>query len=291
MRRIEYTAPETLASCLEALSFSAGAVALAGGTDLIPRLKGDGSGPRTVVSLRNVEALRSVKSGSDLALGAMTRLADVATRVAIPESCEAIREAAGLIGSWQIRNVATLGGNLCNAAPSADTAPALLCLNARAVMVSVDGERTCSLAEFFRGPGETVLNPGELLRSIVIPASSPTSGSSYVRHTPRRRMDLAVAGVGVALTLEGEAIVAAKVGLGAVAPTPIRALRAEEALIGRAPSNGWLDDVAEAAGAECAPIDDPRASAAYRKHLVAVLVKRAVGVAHERAMAAQERDA
>ena len=291
MRRIEYTAPETLESCVEALSLSAGAVALAGGTDLIPRLKGNVAGPKTIVSLRNVEALRSVESGKDLNLGAMTRLADVSAHIVIPDSCEAIREAAGLIGSWQIRNVATVGGNLCNAAPSADTAPALLCLDARAVMVGADGERTCSLAEFFRGPGAAVLKPGELLRSIVIPEPSPMSGSSYVRHTPRNRMDLAVAGVGVAVTLEDDAIARASIGLGAVAPTPIRAPRAEATLIGRAPSKGWLDDLGEAACAECAPIDDQRASAAFRRHLVEVFVKRAVGVAYERAMAAKGRDA
>ena len=268
MKSTDYHAPETLDACLEVLKTLPEASALAGGTDLIPRMKKRRFSRMAIVSLRRVEELCSWDTADTLTIGAMTRLARVAGDLQ-SGAFEALREAASLIGSRQIRNVATVGGNLCNAAPSADTAPALLSLNASAVIVSAQGERSLPLTDFFRAPGETVLGPGELLRSVTIPRPSRSTGSSYLRHTPRSRMDLAVAGVGVALTLEDEVIVQTRIGLGAVAPTPIRALQAEAALIGRAPGKGWLDDVAEAAAAECAPIDDQRASEAYRRHLVA----------------------
>ena len=289
MRKMDYHAPVRLDACLEMLSRWPDASVLAGGTDLVPRMKERLLAPGPIVSLRSVGELASWDTAEGLALGATARLAEIMDR-SLPAALEGLRESASLIGSRQIRNAATVGGNLCNAAPSADTAPALLSLDARVDLIGEKAERTLPLAEFFRGPGQTVLRAGELLKVIRIPTPLPLSGSCYVRHTPRGRMDLAVAGVGVSVTLERDTIAQARVGLGAVAPMPIRAAQAEAKLVGRVPGDGWLEDAAKAAATECVPIDDQRASAAFRRHLVAVLVRRAVSIAYTRAIGSQGRE-
>jgi carbon-monoxide dehydrogenase medium subunit len=180
--------------------------------------------------------------------------------------------------------MATIGGNLCNASPSADTAPPLIALAAEAVIAGLNGEKRIMVEEFFLGPGITALQPGELLKEIRIPDWPARSGSFYLRHTPRAWMDLAFASVSAVVTLDEQGrINGARLALGAVAPTPIRAFGAEEVLEGQSPGEDLLAEAGRRAAAICQPIDDLRASAEYRRHLVSVLTQRALRQAIQRA--------
>ena len=212
-----------------------------------------------------------------LSIGATRTAGKVAGNPLICQDYTALAVGAGLIGSVQIRNMATIGGNICNASPSADTAPGLLVLDARAVLAGAEGERTLALEDFFLGPGKTALQPGELLVRLELPSPLVHSGSFYLRHTPRAWMDLAFVGAAAAVQLgeEGE-ILSVRIALGAVAPVPMRAFRAEERLTGCQPDKTLLAEVASLAASEARPIDDLRASADYRRHITAVLTRRAI---------------
>jgi carbon-monoxide dehydrogenase medium subunit len=180
--------------------------------------------------------------------------------------------------------MATVGGNICNASPSADSVPPLLALGAEIVLANAQGERTVPLNEFFLGPGETVMQPGELLKEIAIPKPPKGSGSYYLRHTPRAWMDIATVGVAAYISLDKTGkIIKSRIALGAVAPTPIRAEKAESILHGQLPVEGSLEEAGMAASQETSPISDVRASADYRKHLVSVLTQRALRGAVEKA--------
>jgi CO/xanthine dehydrogenase FAD-binding subunit len=182
-----------------------------------------------------------------------------------------------------VRNLATLGGNLCNAAPSADMAPPLLALEAEAVIVGPKGERRVPLATFFTGVRRTVLAPDELLLEIVVPAPGPRSGGNYLRHTPRRELDIAVVGVASQLTLSNGVCSKARIALAAVAPTPVRATAAEQALEGKPVTPEAIERAAELAVGVAKPISDQRGSADYRLHLVRVLTGRTLRTALARA--------
>lgn len=285
MKRFDYYDPQALQECLEILGGNTGAIPLAGGTDLIPRLKSTANPATALVSLRRIEELKRISANGTLAIGATTTLAEILQAAQGHNIPAAILDAAACIGSVQIRNAATLGGNVCNAAPSADTAPALLVLGGRAIIADCTGERTMALSDFFAAPGVTALVPGELLTRIEISSRRPGWGSCYMRHTPRSRMDLAVVGVAVALQVEGASIADASIALGAVAPTPMLAQEAAERLIGQDPALKCVEEAAALAAAACSPIDDVRATADYRRHLVSVLVQYAVGTAYARARA------
>lgn len=284
MRRFDYLAPRSLAEALEMMSDRPGAVPLAGGTDLLVQMREGHRSIETLLSLRRVPEVQGWAHNGALAFGSAVTVGQIAADPQIREDWTALSMGAGLIGSVQIRNVATVGGNVCNAAPSADTAPPLLVLGAQAVIAGARGERTVPLEAFFLGPGQTVLRPGELLKEIVVPRPPQRTGSFYVRHTPRVRMDLAVAGVAAAVTLESDGtIAAARLALGAVAPVPMRANAAEALLSGHAPTDELMREAGAAAAQEARPIDDLRASAEYRRHLVDVLTRRALGGALTRA--------
>ncbi len=287
MRPFEYHAPQSLDEAIALLrDRGEGARPIAGGTDIVVQMKEGRTKfayPQTVVSLTRVPELRGIEFGESdgLRLGAATSMAEIAQAPVIRERYLALAEGAGVVGSLQTMNMGTVGGNVCNAAPSADTAPALLTFEAEAVIVGPTGRRSMPIAEFFLGPGITALAPGELLAELRLPAPPPNTGSSYERHTPRKQMDIAVVGVGVVLTLSGDTIQRARVSLGAVSPTPIRAPRAEAALEGQPATDETFARAAEAAAAECSPITDIRASAEFRRHLVKVMtmwqLKRAAG--------------
>lgn len=289
MRTFEYRAPETIDEAVSLLKEAGGSARpLAGGTDLVVQMKERATRfpyPGTIISLDRVSELRGVdfSDADGLRIGAGATMADVATHPAVRERYTALAEGAGLVGSLQTMNMATIGGNVCNAAPSADTVPPLLVYEAEAVIVGPDGRRTLPLAEFFRGPGETALAPDELLAELRLPL--PPSGTSavYRRNTPRKQMDIAVVGVAVALTLSGEAIERARVALGAVAPTPLRAISAEAALQGETANEETFAKAAEAAVQDSSPITDIRASAEYRRRLVKVMTARLLAEAANRA--------
>lgn len=285
MKRFDYYTPHSLAECVEILKSSKQAVPIAGGTDLIPKMKRTDRQADTLVSLRQLQELEGISRNGSLVIGAATRLSYILGQAEEAQVPAGLIDAIGFIGSRQIRNIATLGGNLCNAAPSADAAPPLLALDAHAVIANPSGERRIPLHSFFQAPGQTALMSGELLKQVELPRVGPNAGSCYLRHTPRERMDLAVVGVGVSLEVEQGAISSARIALGAVSPTPLLAEDAASELIGQQLTMEVLSNVAARAVDACSPIDDIRASAAYRRHLVMLLVKRATAVAYERAVA------
>jgi carbon-monoxide dehydrogenase medium subunit len=272
-----YFAPGSLAEALEILHLHPEAQVLAGGTDLLVQAKENKRSIQALVSLRRIPDFDTIASNGKVSVGAMWSAGKVAADPGICQDYLALALGAGVIGSVQIRNMATVGGNICNASPSADTAPGLLALGARVVLASLQGERSLALEDFFLGPGKTALLPGELLLRLELPHPPARSGSFYLRHTPRSSMDLAFAGAAAAVQLgeQGE-ICSARIALGAVAPTPIRAFRAEERLASCQPDDTLLDEAALLASGEAQPIDDLRASAEYRRHITAVLTRRAL---------------
>jgi carbon-monoxide dehydrogenase medium subunit len=197
------------------------------------------------------------------------------------------------VGSIQIRNLATVVGNVCNAAPSADTAPGLIALGAKVQIAGPGGRRSMLVENFMTGPSQTALKPGELVTGIQVPTPGPRTGSAYVRHTPRNAMDIAVVGVGAAVTLAPRtgACQDAKIVLGAVAPTPIRARAAEKILRGQKPTDALIAEAAEIAAGDARPISDVRASADFRREMVRVLTRRMVTAACEATSGAKRRAA
>jgi len=292
VRKFEYFAPTSLDEAIQLLSRDGnGGRALAGGTDLVVQMKEGGAKfpmPSYVVSLRRLPEIKGIEFGEreGLRIGAGVTMAEVAESALIRERYPLIAEGAGLVGSLQTMNMATVGGNVCNAAPSADIVPPLLACDADAVIAGPSGRRTLPLEEFFLGPGVTTLQPRELLVELLAPPPAPRTGGAYARHTPRKQMDIAVVGVGVALTLSASDVIErARIALGAVAPTPVRAREAEAVLVGQAVSDGVFAQAAEAAAAECRPISDIRGSAEFRRHLVRVMTERLLREAVERARA------
>ncbi len=253
---------------------------LAGGTDLIPKLKGRLIAmPKCVLDLKGIGGLDYVREegGGGLAIGALASLSSVGGSFLVKERFSVLAEAVGSIASRQIQNRGTVVGNLCNAVPSADSAPALLCLEAMVECVSVGGERSVPVEEFFVGPQRTVLGRDEVVREIRIPALSERARGVYVKLSPRSRMDLAVVGVAAVVLLEGGVVKDVRIGLGAVAPRPMRAKKAEGVLRGQSSRDELLAQAAKVASEEARPISDHRASGEYRRMMVEVLVRRALG--------------
>ena len=277
MKRFEYLAPTSLEQALEMLAARPEAIPLAGGTDLLVQMKERQRPVAALLSLKRLPELHAIRQNGELFLGAAATAGSVARQPRIQQDFTALAAGSGLIGSIQIRNIATVGGNLCNASPSADAAPPLLVLGAQALIAGLDGERSLDLEAFFLGPGRTALQPGELLVGIRLPAPPERSGSFYYRHTPRAWMDIAFVGVAAAVTLDDKGRIShARLALGAVAPVPMRARQAEGLLSGNSPSEELFEAAGQLAAAESQPIDDLRASAAYRRHLVGVLTRRAL---------------
>lgn len=254
-----------------------GGYLLAGGTDLIAQMKAGQRAPTKIVDVKQIPEMVHVGATSDggLEIGAAVSCTTLAGNAHIREHHTGLHDSVQLIGSLQIQNRATLGGNICNAAPSADAVPALIADGAVARITGPDGERTLALEELFAGPGKTHLGPGELLVSITLPKPAMRSASAYLRFTPRREMDIAVVGAAACIALdERGTIAAARVALASVAPTPVRAPSAEQALIGQPATAATFAAAATAAQSDATPISDTRGSADYRRDLIAVLVRR-----------------
>lgn len=285
MRRFELALPRSIKTCLATLAQrGADAKLVAGGTDLLPQLKNGLLKPAFVVDLSGVPPLRRLKADRQgLRVGAAVTAREIELHAGVREGYPALAESGALVGSVQIRNLATVGGNLCNAAPSADMAPPLLALDAEAVIAGPHGERRVPLASFFLGVRRTVLAHDELLVELVVPAPGPRSGGNYLRHTPRRELDIAVVGVASQLTLTGGVCAKARIALAAVAPTPVRATAAEQALEGQPVTPELIERAAELAVGAAHPISDQRGSADFRRHLVRVLTRRTLTTALARA--------
>ena len=258
---------------------------VSGATDLLMQLKRGETAPECLIRLGEVRELDFIthdESGG-LRVGALTTVGEVANSQLIRSKFSILAQAAGMLGTPAVRNQATLGGNLCNAAPSADTAPPLLVLGAMVKIVGKGGEKIVPLEDFFVGPGQTILGPDRLLAEIQVPNIPAHSGGTYLKQKRRQGADLAVAGVAALVVMRGEVLEDVKIALGAVAPTPIRARKAEGILRGRKADPDLLGKSSQAAVGEASPIDDIRGSADYRRKLLAVLTKRAVAQAIQQA--------
>jgi CO/xanthine dehydrogenase FAD-binding subunit len=278
--KFDYLRPGTIDEALSLFSqYRGGAKAIAGGTDLLPKLKRrEIQAPEYLIDLKGIPDLDYIEHDEDggLRLGPLVTIHAVEISPMIGAGFGVLCQAAQSMASVQVRNKGTVAGNVCNAVPSADTAPALLTLEASLKLTSQEGERTVDIEDFFTGPNETVLADGEILREIHVPDLPPHSGGSYQKLTPRRSMDLAIVGVAAVVVAEDGICRDVRIALGAVAPTPIRARRAEDVVRGQELSDEIIERAAQIAAGECHPISDHRAAAQYRCDMVEVLTRRAI---------------
>ena len=278
IRPFDYWAAPGLNEALNELDLhGADAKVIAGGTDLVLNLKKKNVQPRRVISLHNLNELDFVQSDdSRVRIGALTKHADLAANPFLKQHLPILCEAVGLIGSWQIRNVGTIGGNICNASPAADSAPALLVLNAQLIVASKKGEKKIPIESFFSGPGKTALEAGQILKEIVIELPRQRSAGCYLKLRRRKAVDVSLAGVAFQAETGPDGKTLAKVGiaLGGVAPTPVRAPEAEEILVGLTVDEAItkVSDCAKMVVKAASPIDDVRATASYRRTIVDVFV-------------------
>ena len=284
--RFEYIEPRSIPEiCSLLYRYGDEAKILAGGTDLLVRMKEKEIRPRYLIDLKAIPGLNFIRyvEGSGITIGALTCLSDLEESPLIQEKARILTRAAPTIGAIQTRNKATLGGNLCNASPASDMAPALLALEARIKLIGLGGERIIPLEDFFLGPGKTCLNPGEILAEIIIPGKMLGKTGVYLKHSTRRALDLAIVSTAVVMETGSDRayIQDIKIALGAVAPTPLRLKSVEEMLKQELPEEPLLEQAAQKAATEVSPITDLRASAEYRREMVRVLLKRGIKSAWE----------
>ena len=274
----DYFQPDTLEGALSLLRQYKGQVlVIAGGTDLLLKQIKETTANIVLVDINKIPELMEISSSEQgVRIGAACSLAEIVNSSFMTVNLNVLSSGASIVGSPQIRNLATIGGNLCNAAPSADSAPPLLVLDAQMELASLQERRQVSLASFFLGPGLTTLKADELLTTILIPPQASNAKAVFLRHAPRRAMDLAIASVAVQLWYADDQI-QGRIALGAVAPTPIRAAQAEALLLSKpTPDESTFRAVAHCAAEEAAPISDVRASAGHRRKMVEVLTFRAL---------------
>ena len=285
MLETRYEAPLTVQDAVALLAEDNDARILAGGTDLLVQVRSGRPAPSAFVDIKRIPEMSQLEiDGEGLRCGAGVPAAVIFENETVHSLWPGLAEATDLIGSTQIQGRATWSGNLCNASPAADTVPALVAAGAEVVVAGPKGERSVAVEDFCTGPGQNVLEAGELVARFHVPAPAPRTADAYLRLIPRSEMDIAVVGAGVSLTVdEGGVVTHARVALGAVAPTVLRVDAAAEALVGSTLDDAALSAAAEAASAAANPIDDKRGTVAYRKHVAGVLTRRATAIAYERA--------
>jgi carbon-monoxide dehydrogenase medium subunit len=282
MVRFEYFEPGTLDEAVALLvRYSGQASLLAGGTDLLVEIKEHLRRPQHVVNIKKIPGIAALAydDRTGLRFGALVTAREIEISPIALAKYPGLAQAARELGSIQVRHRATVVGNICRASPSADTLPPLIADGATVRIYGPVGERTVALEAFCTGPGKTVLAPGELVTEIAVPPPPPRTGKHYLKHGRRKAMELATVGVGVTLTLDGGACREIRIALGAVAPTPIRARQAEDALRGRTLDGATIEAAARIAMSECRPISNVRGSAEYRREMVGVLTQRAIAQA------------
>ncbi len=283
---MRYEAPETIDAAVGLLAGAGGtARVLAGGTDLLVQMRSGLVEPALVVDVKRIAALRAIEAvDGGFRIGAAVSGAELGECAALVAAWPGVVEAAELIGSTQIQGRATLGGNLCNASPAADSVPALIAAAALATIAGPDGTREAPVADIATGPGATSLASGEFVTSIFLPRRPPRSGDAYLRFIPRTEMDIAVVGAGVSLTLDDDGVCRdARVALGAVAARVLLVAEAGAALDGSRLDDAALARLADAASAACRPIDDKRGTIEFRTKVAGVLARRAAVIARDRA--------
>ena len=295
LNTFEYVKPNGLGEVLEVLDQlkEKNALVLAGGTDLIPALRAEARKADYLVDISGAPLNGVVFEPEQARIGSLVTFARLCQDVEMWTKLPAVAEAAGQVGAVQCRNLATIGGNLCTAVPSLDSAPALLALGAKVRLQSKSGERLVPIEKFFVGPRRSVLQPGEILTEILVPLEEGFA-VSFLKMGRRKALTLSIVNAAAGLALDNHGAVSkVRIALGAVAPTPVRAPKAEQLLLGRKPSTEVLTEVAAMASTEIAPISDLRASADYRRKMSAVLVRRALEKSlgrlrgEERALAAE----
>ena len=281
---MRYAAPTTIDEARALLAGDAGAIVFAGATDVVPQMRGGRPEPSMLIDLKKIDRLMSVSlDGDTWHVGAAAPSSALTANAAFAADFPGLTEAAGLIGSDQIQNRSSLGGNLCNASPAADSVPALVVNDAIAVIAGSDGERRVPVADVVTGPGQTSLAHDEIVVCFELARPAARTSDAYLRLIPRTEMDIAVVGAGVRITLDGDgAVSAATVALGAVAPTVVRVPAAEAALVGSRLDDDALAAAADAASDACNPIDDKRGTISYRRQVAGVLTRRAAGIAADR---------
>lgn len=259
------------------------AVLMAGGTDVILLIHAKAIPAELVIDIKEIPGLDEIKyvEGEGMHIGALAKLFDIQSSSVVEEKMPALCDAARYVASPQIRRKGTMAGNICNASPSADTASILVAMKAVVKVYNVKGEKEIPIDEFFKGVKKTVLEPGDVVTEIFIPELKKGEGSAYFKHSVRKAMDLAIIGVGSKITMDGSKITDARICMGGVGITPLRAKNAEKILIGNEITDELLEQAGVAASEECSPISDVRASAEYRKDMVRVYTKRAVKKAVE----------
>lgn len=286
MTNIQYLAPRTLDEAIGAFA-AAGSAAriMAGGTDLLVQMRSGAVRPGLIIDIKKIAEMTSIKETADggFRIGAAVPGAVLAEHARFGKVWPGVLEAINLIGSTQVQGRASAGGNLCNGSPAADSVPAMIAAGAIATVLGPNGPRQLPVEQVPAGPGRTRLAPGEMLVSFAFPPRPPGSGDAYLRMIPRTEMDIAVVGCGVSLTLNDGICTAARVSLGAVAPTVLLVETAAKALIGTGLETATLDAAAEACRSACRPIDDKRGTIAYRTTIAGVLLKRTVAIAAKRA--------
>jgi aerobic carbon-monoxide dehydrogenase medium subunit len=285
--RFEYHAPASIQEALDCLSQCAGkAKVFAGGTDLLVSMKKREQVPEHLINLKGIKGLNAIRydEKQGLAIGGLATVGDIERSRIVKEKFSALWDAVSVMAAPQGRNLGTIGGNLCSAVPSADTAPPLIALGASVRLLSTKGERSLPVESFFKGPGESVLEADEILVEVLLPDPPQNSGGAYFKLMRRNAMDLALVGSAVFLRINKDKKVCqeARIALGAVAPRPMRAAKAERVLVGKEINNEIAEEAGNIARFEARPITDIRASEAYRRDMVGVLTKRAIMAALDR---------
>jgi CO/xanthine dehydrogenase FAD-binding subunit len=280
-----YHAPDTLEQAVGLLAANKGARPLAGGTDLIVQMQSGRAAPAAIVDLKRIASLREIREeAGHFAIGAAVPCTSLKSCKALVAEWPGVVEAANLIGSVQVRNRATMAGNLCNASPAADSVPALVAAGATAVVRGASGEREVPVEQIPTGPGKTSLAEGEFIAEIRIPRQQKAGSDAYLRSIPRTEMDIAVVGAGAHVVLDASGTcTAARIAIGAAAPTVLLVEDAGKALVGSKLDDAAIAKMMEAVSAACNPIDDKRGTVAYRKATAGVLAKRVVQIARQRA--------
>ncbi len=285
MKFERYYEPTSINECSELLKeYGNDARMIAGGTDLVFKLKTRALKVRAIIGLKSIPGIAEIKRTDEgLELGALVTLREISKSELIKENWPALAEAAGQVSSMQIRNTATIGGNACNASPSADAVQGLIVSDAIVNIVGADGNRQVPIIDFFEGPGKTVLKEGEFVLSYFIPNLKPGTGASYKKFAIRGNVDIAIVGAGASITLDdSRKVTDAIISLGAVAPTPIRVREVENLIMGKELTEELILEAAELAAASCSPITDHRATKEYRIEMVKVWTKNALKEALER---------
>jgi len=283
---MRYHTPENFESASAIAAAATGVTRyLAGGTDVLVQLRTDLVTPDDLIDIKHIAGVKDIVRTADggWRIGAAVSGAEMSEHPELSRDWPGVVEATDLIGSTQVQGRATLVGNLCNGSPAADSVPAMIAAGATVSVVGPDGARDIAVVDVPTGPGRTSLTKGEVVTAINLPPCGAGSGDAYLRFIPRTEMDIAVVGCGVCLTRDGDTITAARVSLGAVAPTVLLVEDAGAALVGSTLDDAELEALAAAASAACNPINDKRGTIKFRTHVAGVLAKRAAKIAYNRA--------